>query len=307
MWKDWIRPFVRPLPQWAVVAVTSPQQQVTATMHWDGKSRDITTDHTVVSLKPLMIATSIDAGERAVIEYRDNATGRVIGILRLARSTSVAADRTSITLYQIEAGEHRCLGQPRRAWNTLLQNRLMQKSSSAPHSAMDPAAVQKLMIAYLCPRPVVLVSVDAPGHHNIFPMDLIGPLAQSGFFSLALRSANVSAQVMRDIRRVALSSIPASMKDVVYKLSEHHKRPLEDWNALPFPVRPSRKYGIPAVAEALRIRELTIVHSQEVGLHTLFLARITSDEALTEGAQLHHTAGYHQVYRRQHNMPFAEV
>jgi flavin reductase (DIM6/NTAB) family NADH-FMN oxidoreductase RutF len=307
MWKDWIRPFVRPLPQWAVVAVSSPQQEITATMQWSGKSQDITADHTVASLKPLMIATSLDAGESPVIEYCDNATGRILGVLRLARRASVAADQASITLYQVEAGEHRCLRQPRRAWNTLLQNRLMQKSGSAPHSAMDAATVQQLMIAYLCPRPVVLVSVDAPGHHNIFPMDLIGPLTQSGLFSLALRSTNVSAQVMRDVRRVALSSMPATMKDIVYKLSEHHKRPLQDWNALSFPVRSSRVFGIPVVAEALRIRELTIVHSQEVGLHTFFLARITSDEALTVGAQLHHTAGYHQAYRRQHNIPFAEV
>jgi flavin reductase (DIM6/NTAB) family NADH-FMN oxidoreductase RutF len=307
MWKDWIRPFVRPLPQWAVVAVSSPQQEITATMHWDGKSRDITTDHTVASLNPLMIATSLDAGDSPVIEYRDNATGRVLGVLRLATKTPVAADQASITLYQVEAGEHRCLRQPRRAWNTLLQNRVMRKSSSAPHSALDPAAVQKLMIAYLCPRPVVLVSVDAPGHHNIFPMDLIGPLTQSGLFTLALRSTNVSAHVMREVRRVALSSMPATTKDIVYKLSEHHKRPLQDWSALPFPVRSSREFGIPVVAEALRIRELAIVHSQEVGLHMLFLARITSDEALMEGAQLHHTAGYHQAYRRQHSMPFAEV
>jgi flavin reductase (DIM6/NTAB) family NADH-FMN oxidoreductase RutF len=112
---------------------------------------------------------------------------------------------------------------------------------------------------------------------------------------------------MRDARRVALSSIQATMKDVVYKLAEHHKQPLSDWNELPFPARLSREFGIPAVAAALHIRELAIVHSQEIGSHTLFLGRIVSDENLAEGTQLHHTAGFHQAWRRRQGVPFAEI
>src|SRR6185437_7371634 len=118
----------------------------------------------------------------------------------------------------------------------------------------------------------------------------------SGLFSLALRNTNVSIPVMREVRRVALSGIPAPMKAVVYKLAEHHKQPL--------PGRPSRESGIPAAAAALRIQELAIVHSREVGSHTLFLGRIVSDEHLAEGTQLHHTAGFHQAWRRRQRMPF---
>ncbi len=307
MWKDWIRPYVRPLPQWSVVAVAAPQQVVTATLHWDGQSADVTADHTVASLVPLVIATSLDAGQHPVLEYRDSATGKLLGVLRLTQTASVAVEKTSLTLYHVAAGEHRCLGWPLRSWNGWLQNRLMLKNRAPEHFAPEPAAVQQLMIAYLCPRPVVLVSVDAPGHPNIFPMDLIGPLERSGLFSLALRSTSVSVPVMREVRRVALSSIPAPMKAAVYQLAKHHKQPLQEWDALPFPVRPSREFGIPAVAAALRIQELTIVHSQEVGSHTLFLCRIASDECLAEGVQLHHTAGFHQACRRRQGTPFAEV
>jgi flavin reductase (DIM6/NTAB) family NADH-FMN oxidoreductase RutF len=307
MWKDWIRPFLRPLPQWSTVAVTTPQRVVVATLRWDGQSVDVTADHTVASLNPLVIATSLDAGQHPVLEYRDNATGKLLGALRLMQMTSVTVENASLTLYHVAAGEHRCLGWPRRSWNAWLQNRVMLKNRSSNHLNTAPAAVQQLMIAYLCPRPVVLVSVDVPGHQNIFPMDLIGPLERSGLFSLALRSTNVSVPVMREARRVALSNIPATMKAVVYKLSEHHKQPLQDWNALPFPVRLSPEFGIPVVAAALRIQELTIVHSQEIGLHTFFLCRITSDEHLAEGEQLHHTAGFQQAYRRRQDMLLTEV
>ncbi|WP_254423930.1 flavin reductase [Rhodanobacter sp. C03] len=298
---------MRPLPQWSTVAVAPPQQVVTATLRWDGHSADVTADHTVASLVPLVIATSLDAGPRPVLEYRNNTTGTLLGVLHLAQMASVASETTAITLYHVAAGGHRCLGWPLRSWNAWLQNRLMRKNRAPHHFAPEPAAVQQLMIAYLCPRPVVLVSVDAPGHQNIFPMDLIGPLERSGLFSLALRSTSASVSVMREVRRVALSGIPAPMKAVVYKLAEHHKHPLQDWNALPFPARPSREFGIPAVAAALRIQELSIVHSQDVGSHTLFLGRIVSDEKLAEGTQLHHTAGFHQAYRRRHGIPLAEV
>ena len=307
MWNDWTRPYVRPLPQWSVVALAPPQRAVTATLYWDGHSADVTADHTVASLVPLVIATSLDAGQHPVLEYRGSDSGKLLGVLHLTQPTSIVAAETSFTLYHVAAGEHRCLVWPLRAWNGWLQNRLMRKNRAPQHFAPEPVAVQQLMIAYLCPRPVVLVSVDAPGHHNIFPMDLIGPLQRSGLFSLALRSTNVSIPVMCDVRRVALSGIPATMKGAVYQLAGHHKQPLPGWNELPFPVRPSREFGIPAVAAALRIQELIIVHSQEIGSHTLFLGRLASDERLAEGTQLHHTAGFHQAYRRRQRTPFAEV
>jgi flavin reductase (DIM6/NTAB) family NADH-FMN oxidoreductase RutF len=307
MWKDWLRPLVRPVQQWSTVAIASPQSVVTATLHGDGQSTDATANHTVASLKPLTIATGFDAGQRAVLEYRDRATGTLLGILRLTRTAPIASAGASVAFYHVVTGEHRCLGWPRRPWNTWLQNHAIRKTRSSHHSLMEPGAVQQLMIAYLCPRPVVLVSVAAPGHSNIFPMDLIGPLERSGLFSLALRSTNVSVPVMREVRRVVLSGMPATMKDVVYKLAERHKQPLQTWDALPFPSRPSETYRIPIVAAALRIQELAIEHSQEIGSHVFFLCRIVSDESPAQGNQLHHTAGFHQAWRRRHGMSFTQA
>jgi flavin reductase (DIM6/NTAB) family NADH-FMN oxidoreductase RutF len=307
MLKDWLRPFVRPLPQWSAVGIAPPSQVVTASLRWHGKSADVTADHTVASLRPLTIATSLDAGAAPVLEYGDSATGRVLGSLRLWRSGSVMADGASVSLYQVVAGDHHCLRWPRRSWNAWLQNRAMLKQRASNHLNMEPAAAQQLMIAYLCPRPVVLVSVDTPTHHNIFPMDLIGPLNRIGLFSLALRSTNVSEPILREIGQAALSSMPASMKATVYQLSAHHKEPLNDWSELSFATHASSKFAIPTVAEALRVRDLMIVHSQQIGSHTFFLCRVASDEYLHQGEQLHHTAGFHQAYRRARGEPFAEV
>ncbi|MGO4699922.1 flavin reductase [Dyella sp. 2RAB6] len=261
----------------------------------------------MASLHPLTIATSVDGGAHPVLEYRDSASGRLLGSLQLVRATSVTADVAPLAFYRIEAGEHRCLGWPLRRWNAWLQNRSMARHAASNHLNMPPAAAQQLMIAYLCPRPVVLVSVDGAGHRNIFPMDLIGPLERSGLYSLALRSTNVSEPVMREVRRVALSHIPAAMKGVVYKFAAHHKRAPQDWSALPLPTRPSKEFGLPTVAGALRVQELAIVHSQVIGSHTFFLARIAATEEREEGVQLHHTAGFHQAYRRRRHQALPEA
>lgn len=307
MLKHWIRPLIRPLPQWSPVALASPQCAVSACMRWEGGEADVTTDHTVASLKPLVIASSLDAGQEAIIDYRDRHTGELIGSLRLGRMVSLAIDRTPITLYHVTAGIHHCLRWPHRDWNRWLQNRAMLRQPSSQHALMTPTAVQQLMVAYLCPRPVVLVSVSTPEHRNMFPMDLIGPLAHGGLYSLALRNTNVSADIIRRTGHVALSCIPATMKPAAYKLSEHHRLPLIDWEDLPFPVRPSQERGIPIVAEALCAQELTILHSQDIGSHIFFIGRMASDERLAEGCQLHHTPGFYQAYRRQRRMAFAEA
>lgn len=180
MLKDLIRPLVRPLPQWSTVAITPPSQAVVAALRWGSTRADVTHDHTVASLHPLTIATSFDAGERPVLEYRDSATGILLGALHLVQAMRISAETASLTLYRVAAGEHHCLGWPHRSWNAWLQNRSMLKHRTPHHGATEPTSVQQLMIAYLCPRPVVLVSVVAAGHQNIFPMDLIGPLARSG-------------------------------------------------------------------------------------------------------------------------------
>lgn len=307
MWKDWIKPFVRPLPQWSTVAVAAPQTVVRAVLRASGESVDVTHDHTVASLKPLVIASSVDAGDEAMLDYRDAATDELIGSLHLRRREELIAQDERVVLYDVLRGGHRCLAGPRRSWNAWLQNRAMRRHPSGHHALMAPQAVQQLMVAYLCPRPVVLVSVATLEHRNLFPMDLIGPLQRSGLYALALRSTNVSAATMRASGRVALSHVDASMKAEAYRLSEHHRQPVDEWSALPFAMRPSEVFGIPVVAEALRVDELGVVHSQEIGSHTLFLCRVVSQVDRAQGAQLHHTAGFYQAYRRRRGEGLVEV
>ncbi|HEY4294710.1 flavin reductase [Luteibacter sp.] len=307
MWHGIVDRLIPAVPQWASVGVEPSAQFVTAELRWESGSAEATRDHTIASLKPLTIATSIDAGPRPLLQYRDRLTECTLGALRLRKEGTIAVEDATLTVYQVESGRHYCLGWPLRELTAWRQNRNMLKHRAANHLNMEPVAAQQLMVTYLCPRPVVLVSVETEGHRNIFPMDLIGPLEGSGLFSLALRSTNVSEPTMRDVRRVALSHPPASMKAAVYQLARHHKDAVTIWNELSVPLSRSPRFDIPTVASALRVQELAIIHSQVIGSHTFFLCRVVSAEDRGEGEQLHHTAGFHQYYRQRLGLPFPEA
>lgn len=304
--KSALKPWVRPLPQWAAVGIAPPQQAIAVSLQWAGQSVDVTENHTIASLRPLAVAIGLPDGTnpaRAALAYRDRGSGKELGVITLTRSFTrfVAAGTTGV--FRVDAAEQRCLPWPQRPWNARLQSRAIRQNRNPHNFQMTPSAVQQLMTFYICPRPVVLVSVREGAHSNIFPMDLIGPLA-NGCFTLALRNTSISVPTMVQARRFVLSGIPAGLKDVVYKLGEHHRREFADWNSLPFSVIPSETFGVPAVTSALWIRELSVLHSEEIGSHTFFVCTIVSERRQSSGSQLHHTAGFHQEFRRRRNVPF---
>jgi flavin reductase (DIM6/NTAB) family NADH-FMN oxidoreductase RutF len=306
--KSALRPWLRPLPQWAAVGIEPPQQAISVSLDWSGHSIDATANHTIASLKPLVVAIGVSdlaaRPSKATLVYRDRQTGKEIGHIALTHATDRSVAGTPIGIFGVDGANHRCLGWPQRSWNAWLQARAMRRNKDPHNFQMAPKAVRQLMTFYICPRPVVLVSVSGASHSNIFPMDLIGPLAKS-CFTFALRNTSVSVPAMVEARRFAISGIGAEHKDAVYKLGEHHKRAFADWDALLFPMTPTEMFGIPAVASALRIRELVVQHSEEIGSHTFFVCRVVSERELSRGRQLHHTAGFHQEFRRRRGVPFA--
>lgn len=296
-----------PLPQWAPVAIVAPQRDVSVSLDWSGRSVDVTENHTVASLKPLTLAIGLGDGvgdvKTARLIYRDNNSGRAVGHVDVRLSTVRSIAETAIGLFEVIGASQRCLSWPRRDWNAWLQARAIRRNRNPHNFQMVPAAVQQLMTIYICPRPVVLVSVSEAAHSNIFPMDLIGPLGPA-CFTLALRNTSISVPIMVAARRMAISGIGAEYKEAVYKLGEHHKKEFADWSTLNFATRSTPTFGIPAIASALRIRELAVEHSEEIGSHTFFVCRIVSDSQPTSGTQLHHVAGFYQEFRRRRGAPF---
>jgi flavin reductase (DIM6/NTAB) family NADH-FMN oxidoreductase RutF len=183
-----------------------------------------------------------------------------------------------------------------------LQNRRMRANTDPNNFQMPPSAVQQQMIFYICPRPVVLVSVDDGTHDNLFPMDLIGPVSADRF-TLALRSTSPSIATLKSARRVAMSDVPAAEYKTAYKLGVHHKNVKVDWKQLPFPVLRTRDFSLPYPAIALKVRELSILDFRTIGSHTFFVAETASQRLIAPGMQFFHTSGIYQHFRSRRGHP----
>jgi hypothetical protein len=302
---------IRPLPQWPPVALRAPQEAVQVRLSTVRGEFDVTRAAVVAALRPLTLAVGLDAQLMSAIEDRsqpelhfvDLESRRTVGMLQLQHARNWNTSGVAIGLFEVRRGTHRCVRWPYRPWNRWLQNRRMRRNTDPNNFFMPPEAVQQQMIFYICPRPVVLVSVDDGSHSNLFPMDLIGPVS-SDRFTLALRSTSPSIPTMKSARRVALSDVPARDYATAYKLGIHHKKVMVEWDHLPFEIRRSRDFFLPYPAIALRVREIEILDFDTIGSHTFFVTQIASENSAGDDAQFFHTSGIYQHFRNCNGRPF---
>jgi flavin reductase (DIM6/NTAB) family NADH-FMN oxidoreductase RutF len=302
---------MRPLPQWPPVALRQPQEAVQVRFTTDRGEFDVTRAAVVASLRPLTLAVGLDAQLMFAIEGRsqpelhfvDLESRRIVGTLQLQHTRNWNTSGIAIGMFEVRHGTHRCVRWPYRPWNRWLQNRRMRRNKDPNNFFMPPEAVQQQMIFYICPRPVVLVSVDSGSHSNLFPMDLIGPVS-SDRFTLALRSTSPSIATMKSARRVALSDVPARDYATAYKLGIHHKNVMVEWDHLPFQIQRSRNFALPYPAIALRVREIEILDFDTIGSHTFFVTQIASENSAGDDAQFFHTSGIYQHFRSCNGRPF---
>lgn len=290
------------IPCWAPIGLPDGEQLVDVVLRSAGSSIDVNSNHVIVSLVPLTIAVGREGVERGELVFLDRGDGRELGALRLRRARDASGSGTGLSFLEVERGRHSCLPTGLRAWHRFLQARWRHD----PGFRMSNTAVQHLALFYLCPRPVVLVSVDDGENNNLFPMDLIGNIRDT--FTLALRSTSPSVATLRASRRAALADVPLRLQSTVYELGKHHRLARIDWTGLPFEAARSAEFGLRVPAEAQRVRELLIDRWYEVGSHHFFVCRVVSDHTLGSEPRLHHTCGIHRVYRqRTGSIPWREL
>jgi len=303
---------IRPLPEWPPIALSAPQNAVQIRFSTSRGEFDVTRAAVIAALRPLTLGVGLDqrllsaieAGSAPKLHFVDLESRRTVGVLQLEHIRNWKTSGVEIGLFEVRRGTQRCVRWPYRPWNRWLQNRRMLRRMKDPTNfAMPPESVQQQMIFYICPRPVVLVSVDDGSHSNLFPMDLIGPVCADRF-TLALRSTSPSIPTMKSARRVSLSDVPARDYATAYKLGVHHKNVKVEWDRLPFEVRRSREFSLPYPSIALRVRELQILDFDTIGSHTFFVTQVASEASAENAAQFFHTSGIYQHFRSCNGRPF---
>jgi hypothetical protein len=129
--------------------------------------------------------------------------------------------------------------------------------------------LRSFVAAYSYPRRVRLISFREEGYYNIFPMDLLGDIAQAGRYVFGLRHTNTALARIIGAKKIVVSELPFECKDTIYRLGSHHSSSPPPIEELPFAVSPSHLFGfwIPDFVESYK--EIKILRTINLGSHML--------------------------------------
>jgi flavin reductase (DIM6/NTAB) family NADH-FMN oxidoreductase RutF len=294
--------------QQCTLGLRYPQAEVSVQLHGLGAPCDVTERNVLAAVRPLTIGiggptdpAERSRGQASLRFYERGGKNRLLGVIGLRLKETISLGNEHLCLFETRECRNYCLSWG-RLWARYLQHSYKQwrsrRSRGAPAFRMVRGELHSLFAFYICPRPVVLVTVADGEFANIFPMDLIGPVS-SRHFSLALHSTSPAVPLLERSRHVALSSVPVEQSSVAVELGQNHKKLGIDWARLPFATTPSPVLKLPVPKFSLRVRELAIEAIRDLGSHKFFLARTLSDQHWADGPQLHFIHGSYQVWRQR--------
>jgi flavin reductase (DIM6/NTAB) family NADH-FMN oxidoreductase RutF len=301
------------------LGLSEPQREVTARLHGLGRPLDITSRNVIAGLSPLVIGIGLKEDLPLALPRRSDLSmkfyeaageNKLLAEISLRRLGVVRLGTDQLGLFRVQNCRNYCLPALKvlSSWVSCAWQRSGSlKDAKAPNPKPTALESQCLFAFYICPRPVLLVSVVDGEFGNIFPMDLIGPIGHQSF-SLALHSTSTGIPFIKHSGRVALSSVPIEQAAVAYALGKNHKIQRADWQRLPFATIKSAAFGLPVPQFSPRVREMQVAQVQTMGTHTLFICDVIEDRRYANGSQLFIVHGFYQSWRKkQQSRPDARL
>jgi flavin reductase (DIM6/NTAB) family NADH-FMN oxidoreductase RutF len=270
---------------------------------------DVSRDHCPVSLRPLILGLRVpepivQAPAQLALEISEtNAEDVALARIELDLQGTVALTKDSLHLFRTTRSWNRT-APPLERWvrYALAWRHARDAVRRGDRLLMSAADLRALNAYYMSARPVYLVGVSHEKRVNLFPMDLVAPLG-SGDFVLALRATSPSIEIIEASRRIAMSGAPASDLPAIYALGAHHRMTTVDLDAVGFSVTRSRLFGLPVLAGAGLVRELSVQELHRIGSHVLFVCRVEGESGHTE-AQLAHVSGMYAERLTRTKQPY---
>jgi flavin reductase (DIM6/NTAB) family NADH-FMN oxidoreductase RutF len=292
------------LPQKVDLGLVDPQSEVDVWLDGLGVRIDVTHRHLMSCGAPLTICIALD-GEQfesakvkrkpALRFYEHDGRQQLLGEIGLRFVSSFQAAARQLCLFQVTWYRNYCV--PRvRAWAHYLQYARAQRRNRDNDVPITTRETRAMIVFYLCPRPVALVTVDEGHGRNMFPMNLMGSVGD-GYFAFALNSRRAAAPLVERARRVVLSSVPLDQSALISRLGANHRKSSIEWNQLPFATIRPNTIDVPVAEFALKVREMQVEEVRSLGSHTLFVAKTIGEERLGEGPQLFSAHGMYQAWR----------
>jgi flavin reductase (DIM6/NTAB) family NADH-FMN oxidoreductase RutF len=302
--------FGPPIPQFCTVGLKYPQSEVRVWLRGLGAPLDVTDTNVIVAARPFTVGVGLERiPDAATIErahlfmsFSDHSgDNRWLGEIQLSYTETIRIGDRVLCLFRGSRSTNRCLPRSvvwRRYLDFARQQRRVAKGPTPPETRMIIRELFALSTFYICPRPVVLVSVVDGNAGNIFPMDLIGPIGGQ-HFTLALHGTSTAVSPMERSRRVALSGVPVEQISIAYGLGQNHKKTDFRWNQISFDLTTSPAFGLPIPEFALSVKEMEIEEVRAMGSHKLFICRTEVSHFRSHGLQLSFVQGFYHARRQQ--------
>jgi len=302
--------FGPPIPQFCTVGLKYPQSEVRVWLRGLGTPLDVTDTNVIVAARPFTVGIGLERiPDAATIErahlfmnFSDHSgDNRWLGEIRLSYAETIRIGDRALCLFRGSRSTNRCLPRSvvwRRYLDFARRQRRIAKGPTAPETRMILRELFALSTFYICPRPVVLVSVVDGNAGNIFPMDLVGPIGGQ-HFTLALHATSTAVSLMERSRRVALSGVPVEQISIAYALGQNHKKTDFCWNQISFDLTTSPAFGLPIPEFALSVKEMEIEEVRAMGSHKLFICRTEVNHLRSHGLQLSFVQGFYHARRQQ--------
>jgi flavin reductase (DIM6/NTAB) family NADH-FMN oxidoreductase RutF len=299
------------LPQFCNLGLRDPQVEVKVWLVGMGGPRDVTGRNVLAATRPLVVGIGLEdsvdlkaiSKSQLVLEFREgNAAQALLGKIGLTLTDSL----------RLEGGELLCLFRTHNpvnycrsksdVWRRYLHVAYAQwRNERGPHPPdirMVASELHALFVFYVCPRPVVLVSVVDGEAGSIFPMDLIGPIGRR-HFSIALHTTSKALPLIERSGRIALSSVPVEKMTLAYQLGKNHGKASVDWASLPFSMTTSPNLGLPIPEFSLRVREMEVAEFRPMASHAFFICRMVKEYSVADGLQFFQAHGFYEEWRKQ--------
>lgn len=293
------------LPQAFTIGLAEPQAEITVWLHGMGTPLDVTRRHSMACTDPFTVCIAFDEGRgpsekelsRLSMKFCErDGQQRVLGEISLKSVTVIPAFGTELILFEARSSKNYCLPKIHIMAHYLRHRYLLWRKVDIAGIKMSFLERRAVMVMFIRPHPVVLLSLCGEAGGNIFPMNIMGDL-DNGYFAFALKDSRLAADLVEHAGRVALSSVPLSQTSLAYQLGANHRKQAIDWDKLPFATKMSATFHIPVPVFALRVREMEIETVHKIGSHTFFVARVIHDESFAGSVGLCIVHGFYQAWR----------
>jgi len=294
------------LPQACDISLDYPQIEINVRLLGMGVTRDVTHTHSVACAVPFTFCIGLELsdqnkpgiGRRFTLEFRENqGEGKLLGVITLKLQATLQVENHWIGLFEAVECRNYCISRYRLLAHQFLRKYKQSKGGRANELQVSTLDAKCNCIAFICPRPVVLVCVVDGFRGNVFPMNLLGGLGGS-YFAFALNSKKQTASLVERLGRLTLSTVPLSRSSAVRELGKNHyldSIPLEE---LPFALqRSGGGVDIPFPQFAIRVVELQVIEVLPLGSHHFFLAKTVGETVNMPGQEFHMIHGFYAAHR----------